>query len=270
MKERVEYMTIMNSNDPNRCTVFPWQCLALCVFLFVSSSAWAQDPAKVPYVRELEEYSNAPKARRSEDYRDTVRKRFPLEDQKVSDWLSRIVVGPMNGPERNGLTVILYSHGAEGLVWALNQLANPRTDTIWARVNLCWALRDHDYREAYILQIGLLKDKRDEPVLPPVKRIGYEGPDPKATPMRVCDRALNVFCARRWWEEVPVDWLANMGVTYPMAVPERDKSIALLSDWWSKFGELFVTLKKPSAVEEIIKQPLKEAEAIKEKNGQKE
>jgi len=258
-------MTTVNSNRRSRCTPVAWQWLGVWAVLIVWGPAWAQDPAKLPYVIELEEYSSIRKVKESAEYRQSVRKRFPLADRKVSDWLSRIVVGPMNNPEQNGLTVILYSHGARGFVWALDLLADSRTDTIWARRNLVWALRLYDYREAYILEVVLLDDKRTVPPLPRVKRIGEHAGSlpPKSAPMRVCDHAFNGLCLRPWREDLPADWkkrtITSRGLlvrSVPMA--ERDKAIGILKAWLAEEGERLVVQRKPSVIEEILKPPKKE------------
>lgn len=209
-------------------------------------------------------------ARDSEAQQRAVQEKFPLREKRISQWLARVAAQPMDHGECGGLTIILYSHGAEGFLWGMNQLS--RDDTIWIRKNIMTALRFHTCRELYVMYIAFLADRRD---IPEVAKVWHgELPLPKRPPygpMRICDSAFSLMCHDLYGQgQLPQELEGNRMCARTVMISERDRCITILKKWWDTKGERLITETKPSVIDAIVKQGLKDVDDTKGKDGKKD
>ena len=200
-----------------------------------------------------------------------VRQKFPLSDERIQRFLRQVIQKPLLPEYDRGLRLILYSHGSEGFMWALCQMG--RATDVNTRTNLLWALKDHEYREVYVLCICLLGDQR---VVPWPKGLfdklqeGLPPPRPGQGPDSVCDMAVSAFCMKlELRRELPEELNAG-GIWKSVLQKDREKSVELLKTWWAKEGERMITATRPSIVEVLLKEADEKAKKEAEEKARKD
>ena len=179
---------------------------------------------------------------------ERAKREFPLSDERVRRFLEDVVAHPTLPGHQMGLSVVLYAHGAQGFLWALNQLS--QSDDAWVRENLLWALRYHEYRETCVLYISVLDDERLRPLHPDLFKNQQEAPPLSSLKEPLYQLALYAFGTNlALSNQLPREvWPGGRWTT--LAPNAR----LLLKKWWEREGERMITATRPSVVEILLKE----------------